>query len=301
MKCIVTADWHLRGDRPRCRTDADWLDMQRRCIREVFNLALDIGCQLFVVGDIFNTPRVSTEVLCMAVSEFSNFVARGGEVQILAGNHDLPYHNYDLVSQCSFGVLQAIVPVIQCTSSVEAFPFGRDQHLGRKFAFTHQLVFPDKASIPPGCEAATAQEVLKAFPSQFVFTGDYHHAFISQATDDATRYLVNPGCLIRQSTDMANYRPKVAIVDSDNDKSPCEFHELSSDVAPELVSREHIVLQEERNSRIEAFVQQLKGSEGISLHFLENVEAQMLTLPEEVQAMVQEIIQKSKDTAKETT
>lgn len=39
MKILLTADWHIRGDRPRCRIDDDWIGAQRRDIQEVHNIA----------------------------------------------------------------------------------------------------------------------------------------------------------------------------------------------------------------------------------------------------------------------
>ena len=28
MKILITADWHVRGERPLCRTDEDWIESQ---------------------------------------------------------------------------------------------------------------------------------------------------------------------------------------------------------------------------------------------------------------------------------
>ena len=35
MKILITADWHVRGERPLCRTDEDWIESQRKTISEI--------------------------------------------------------------------------------------------------------------------------------------------------------------------------------------------------------------------------------------------------------------------------
>ena len=35
MKLIVTADWHLRATRPRCRTDENWIETQRNALVQI--------------------------------------------------------------------------------------------------------------------------------------------------------------------------------------------------------------------------------------------------------------------------
>lgn len=300
MKWIITADWHVRGDRPRCRTDVDWIAFQRSCIREVFDLALSQGAEVRVVGDIFHTPRIATEALCVLVEEFTRFHRAGGTARILAGNHCLPYHSYDLVSQCSFGVLRGLVPELESSDRVDAAPFGRDNPTGAEFAFTHRLVFPDKGSIPPGCEAMVAREVLDQFPSRFVFTGDYHHAFLAEAQDDwkgHRRFLLNPGCLNRQTVDMADYHPRVAIFDTDAPSElAVQWVDLRTDLDPTFVTREHIEMAEERDARIEAFVQRIASSKGITLSFMDNLEARLLACAQGVQSITHEVIQRAKDT-----
>lgn len=302
MRWLITADWHIRGDRPRCRTDVDWIEHQRQCIREIFDIALLNKATVKLVGDIFNTPRIATEALCMAMEEFHRFQDQGGVVHILAGNHDLPYHNYDLVSQSSYGVLRSMVGEIGPDETQDAAPFGKDDPQGKEFAFTHQLVFPDKASVPPGCEGMLASDVLERFRSRFIFTGDYHHAFLAESDDNwqgQPRFLLNPGCINRQTVDMADYSPRVALFDPDAPgRKAVQWITLNSDLDDTLVSREHIELQEERDERIEAFVQQIASSKGITLSFMDNLEKRLLTCAPGVQAITHEVIQRSKDNTK---
>ena len=41
MKGIITADLHLRADRPRCRLDEDWMETQRKALETVIKIAIE--------------------------------------------------------------------------------------------------------------------------------------------------------------------------------------------------------------------------------------------------------------------
>ena len=40
MNVIITADWHLRKDKPRCRLDEDWFGTQKKVIQFIFDKAM---------------------------------------------------------------------------------------------------------------------------------------------------------------------------------------------------------------------------------------------------------------------
>ena len=96
---------------------------------------------------------------------------------------------------------------------------------------------------------------------------------------------------------MADYRPRVAIFDPD---APSELAvrwvDLQADIDPGLVTREHIELVEERDARIEAFVQRIASSKGITLSFMDNLEARLMSCAQGVQSITHEVIQRAKDT-----
>ena len=55
MKLIITADWHIRATRPRCRIDNDWLETQRKALRQVLEISDKKGAPIMVVGDLFHS------------------------------------------------------------------------------------------------------------------------------------------------------------------------------------------------------------------------------------------------------
>ena len=61
MKILITADWHVRGERPLCRLDEDWIESQRKTISEIRSVFENNGCdQMWILGDVFDAPRCAT-------------------------------------------------------------------------------------------------------------------------------------------------------------------------------------------------------------------------------------------------
>lgn len=283
MKIIWTADWHLRGDKPRCRTDENWIEAQRKAVSFVVDYANEHELPIWIGGDIFNTPRVSTQVLYMAGALLGS--AKRSPF-IMAGNHDLPYHNYDLKEQCSFGVLSQVIPELNDgVDYVNANPFGRDTpDLPLEVACSHQLVFPNAEARPMGCSdlGRTAQEVLEQFPhAKIVLVGDYHHHFVYEEVGTG-RKVVNPGCLIRQVADMKDYICGFYVVDIGTCK--VERVEIPEDTG--LVTDEYLRDAEEKQERMSAFVEAIKTGRTVNLDFRANLEANLQGVSKEVRELI---------------
>jgi len=291
MKFIFTADWHLRGDKPRCRLDEDWVETQRKAVRFVVEQANLRSLPIFIGGDIFHTPRVSTEVLNMVIVELKK--CKEG-VYILAGNHDLPYHNYDLLHTSSIGVLAecfAELNKVITNGDINARPFGLDDGDNwAKLAISHQLVFPNEKSRPMGCKelGRIPEEVLEQFPhADFVCVGDYHHKFFY--VSDSGRCVLNPGCLIRQVADMKDYQCSIAVVDTE--ARTVEWIDVPDDYA--LVTDEYLREEEAKQDSISAFVEAIRGGRSVNLDFRANLDARLMEAPADVRTCIQNLMQKT--------
>lgn len=293
MKFIFTADWHLRGDKPRCRLDENWIETQRQAIRFVVEQANVRNLPIFIGGDIFHTPRVSTEVLNMVIAELKEC---GEGVRILAGNHDLPYHNYDLLHTSSIGVLALYFVelnrlMVSDDCRINAQPFGCDDGTHpAKLAFSHQLVFPNEKARPMGCKdlGRIPEEVLEQFPhADFVCVGDYHHNFFY--VSKTGRCVLNPGCLIRQVADMKGYNCVIAAVDTE--ARTVEWIDVPDEY--ELVTDEYLREEENKEESISAFVEAIRGGKAVNLDFRANLDARLLEAPEDVRTCIQHLTQKT--------
>ena len=272
MRLIITADWHLRATRPRCRIDENWYETQRNAVKQVKNIAVAKCCGVAVVGDIFNSNADTSFQCIQIVQDFAKELYNEGlKCYILAGNHDLPYHSSENIEKSAVGILfnsENIFPIqIMDPDKKEISAGNFDEEVKNvKYVFRHILCFPDIKSLLPGVDAITAKELLAETPkAEWVFTGDYHHNFHYEKNG---KHVVNPGCLLRQVSDMKDYQCGVYYVDTE--ENIVEFIPIID--KEQFVDDSYILKQEEREQRIESFVDKLKDTKNVSLDFIDNVQ-----------------------------
>jgi hypothetical protein len=272
-KFILSADLHLVLTRPAARLDPDWLDTQRQALRFLVSKAVENACPLVVVGDIFDHAKVGTEVVVMAIQEFSRIRSHEQEVYFLIGNHDAPGHDPDSIHEASLGILLEIFPQIpQIDGIQDAQPFGRDKDTGAAVVFSHQLVFKDESSRPPMAKGKTAQDLLDSLPSaQWVFVGDLHHSFDYKAPDG--RRVVSPGNLIAHNASMIEVEAKCALIDLDALGSEVTWIEIPDD--PAMLTRDHLDAKAAKVDRLAGFMERVKEAGGHTLTFKDKLEARM--------------------------
>ncbi len=267
MKLIITADWHIRATMPRCRVDIDWIETQRKALNQIVKISKVKDAPVMVVGDLFHSNSDTTFECVQMVQQVADEL---GGLYVLAGNHDLPYHSSENIERSAIGVLFKSHNVFSikdyfCSHNVSAANFDGKDNENAEMVFKHVLTFPDAKSLPPNVDALTAKDLLNEFPNaKWIFTGDYHHNFHYQKNG---RHVINPGCLLRQASDMKDYQCGVYLVDTD--KEIAEFVPIIDN--EQFVDDSYILKEEERTERIENFVNKLADTKNISLDFKENV------------------------------
>ena len=282
MRMIITADWHIRNTRPRCRIDEDWIKTQQKALNQIAEICENKNAPLMVVGDIFNSNS-DTSFEC--INMVQKLADRIGGIYILAGNHDLIYHSSENIDKSAIGVLLQSENVFKIEDYSDEFsaPNFDEERNSMVYMFIHTLTIPSKDK-PDFIQCETPESLLEKYPTaKWIFTGDYHKNFVYEKND---RYVINPGCLIRQVSDMKNYQSGVYFVDTE--KEIIEFIPIIDN--EELVNDEYIIRENEREGIIESFVNKLKDVESVSLDFIDNVEKALL---------VNEIDEKLKDCVKE--
>lgn len=295
MKLIATADWHLRATRPRCRTDENWIETQRNALVQIKKISVKKNAPVFVVGDLFHSNSDTSFECIQLVQSLADEL---GELYILAGNHDLPYHSSENINKSAIGILlnsNNIASIgefnlwvlnhkdVTCSCS----NFDEVDNKDAEIVFKHTLVFPDLKSLPPNVDAITAKELLEEFPNaKWIFTGDYHRNFHYEKNG---RHVVNPGCLLRQASDMKDYKCGVYYVDTD--ENIVEFVPIIDNES--FVDDSYILKQEEREERIESFVDKLSDTKNVSLDFVDNVQKAMLenNFGFEIKTVVEELME----------
>lgn len=292
MRMIITADWHIRATRPRCRVDSDWIETQRKALNWVAGIAEEMKCPVMVVGDVFHSNS-DTSFEC--ISMVQKLADRLDELYVLAGNHDLPYHNSENLDKSAIGVLlrsdnikrikdyfENQDTLIQCSAS----NFDEPDNANAEFVFKHILTIPkeDKADF---IECETPESLLEKFPkAKWIFTGDYHRNFHYEKNG---RHVVNSGCLLRQVSDFKDYQCGVYYVDTD--ENVAEFVPIID--REELIDDSYITKESEREARISDFADKLKNVKSVSFDFVENVRNLMdgNGFSEELKGVVEELLE----------
>ena len=105
FKGIVTSDWHLRKDRPRCRIDENWINTQEDALNQVADICIEYNCDLFLVGDIFH--RASEFEMVIYIQKLAQKLKKYGlSVYYLCGNHDMLYHSTLNLDKSAIGLLR---------------------------------------------------------------------------------------------------------------------------------------------------------------------------------------------------
>lgn len=282
MRMIITADWHIRNTKPRCRVDEDWIKTQQKALNQIAQICDDRKLPLMVVGDIFHSNS-DTSFEC--INMVQKLADRIGGIYILAGNHDLPYHSSENIDKSAIGVLLQSENVFKIEDYSDEFsaPNFDEERNPMPYMFIHTLTIPSKDK-PDFIQCETPESLLEKYPTaKWIFTGDYHRNFVYE---EDGRYVINSGCLIRQVSDMKDYQCGVYFVDTE--KEIIEFIPIIDN--EELVNDEYIIRENEREERIESFVNKLKDVESVSLDFIDNVEKALL---------INKIDEKLKDCVKE--
>ena len=285
MRFVLTADWHIRATKPRCRIDEDWIQTQRLALNQIADIANSNDCPVYVVGDLFHSHSDTSFEVVQLIQEFANSLNHG--MFILAGNHDLPHHNSSNLHKSAIGILLNCEKInfIQNNEYVSAGNFDQETE-NKEIIFKHILCFPDLKSMPPNVNAVTAEDLLGEYDNaRWIFTGDYHHNFVYE---NKGRHVVNSGCLIRQVSDMKDYQCGVYVIDTDLNK--IDFVPIVDDY--DLVDDSHILRQNEKDERIENMVDKLMDIEAVSLDFIQNIENVLLKtdVSDEIRKCVKELI-----------
>lgn len=274
MKILLTADWHIRGDRPRCRIDEDWIESQRQDIQAVVDIARrEKVDEAWVLGDLFHQPRAATEAVNMVLVGLKD-LRDVCPVYILPGNHDLPYHDYGNLEQSSLGIVLKSFPELQTREDPRGFtltaaPFGLDPVDPHADVWaTHQLTFENDDTKPPMAGGKIAQDLLDEAPGvQVVVTGDYHRGYIYTGADG--RRVITPGCLNIQAADMAEYNPRVYIWDTAT--AQVTPHYLPSNSVS--IVTDYLAAEKERDERMDRCLEVATAAASVTLSFTDNLKA----------------------------
>lgn len=267
MRLLITADWHLRKEIPSCRNDYDWIGFQKKVLDFIADVAKEKNSNICIVGDIFDKAKEDAEIVNM----FLNFVKKvGDDIYIIAGNHDLLYHNSDL-DKTSFGIIwknERIQPLWKLGCSKH---YGEKELKGKvdKFLFLHDFIYFDKNQSFFN-KGFYAYDLFELYPeAKWIFTGDNHYSFVCRKEN---RILINPGCITIQTMDMVDYKPKIFIFD-------IETEEVEEILIPNFgQSFNNIEERKNFDKEINSFIELIKTKKELSFDFVSNLKNALLKI-----------------------
>jgi DNA repair exonuclease SbcCD nuclease subunit len=261
---IFCADLHLRETNPICRTD-DYTKAQWRKMDFIKDLQKRYSCPVVCGGDVFDHWKPSPYLLSETMKHLPDRFCS------VMGNHDLPQHSLSLIDKSGINVLKEAGKL----TILSGVHFGQepDTNFSTNFEFGekgqllvwHTMVW-QKVKPYPTCIDPPASAILKKYPKYTtILCGDNHKTFVEQYEG---RLLVNPGSLMRMDADQIDHKPCVFLWFAETNTVQQVFLPIEEGV----VSREHLIVKEERDERITAFVEKLSGNYETSLSFEQNLE-----------------------------
>jgi len=260
ISAILSSDWHLRETQPSCRTDDFW-EAQWKKVQYVSKLASQYGCPVIHAGDLFEHWKPSPNLIRMCIKHLPV------QFYSIYGQHDLPNHSLKLKEKSGIAALEEArrVVVLRGCHWNEIPDKPSLEIEGRKILVWHHMVWQGK-KLWPNQTDPNAAAVLRKYPEyDLILTGDNHKPFTEEYEG---KILVNPGSLSRQNADQIDHKPRVYLYNAaDNSVT---IHYIPID--PDVVSRSHIDREEERDGRIQAYVEKLNQDWSVDLSFERNLE-----------------------------
>lgn len=312
-KFIITGDWHWRGTNPKSRLD-NYQEALTSKIREVFTLAKEHNAiAILQPGDLTHSPNINLNT----VGDFTDLLTEA-PVPIISipGNHDTGCGNLDVVPRTPFGLLSRLgliknahggLVMMDCEEEVLVSGHGfnymtdtdKSQYAMSKgisdtatiIHLTHGMLLEKEPGFDIRHTLISELELLPDLPDVLV-VGHEHIGFgIKEITGKLTGkrcLVINPGALGRLTAHIEEMERQVQVcllTIEDGNISADLISLQTANPGYEVLSREHIEAEQEREERMQKFLGLLsEEGQGRFLEVLDIIEdiAAREMLPEAV-------------------
>jgi len=284
FKLILSADWHLRDDIPQCRERDEYLAAQERKLKFIHDLCEENGATLLVAGDLFDGWKPSPWLISLALRYIPHSTI------VVPGQHDMVSHNLQELGKTGLQTLaEAGVAIILSGglrrvlgdptvsyASVYGYAYGEEAQnpqkgdKGVKILMWHRLTC--KGGQPwPGAEAAEAPNLVKQLNEfDLILTGDNHQQFFtSHSKFKGPTGFVNPGSLMRMSSDQESFQPAVFGWKEDGSITRIPLPIKEGVVKPTTNKTKN---KESRDCRMAAYIKKASEQYETKLSFTRNLE-----------------------------
>lgn len=275
MNLIISADWHIRSAIPKHRKD-NFLLAQENKIKFILDLSKKYNAPIIIAGDIGDKPKWENWLLRKYIALFKSHPEK---IYILPGQHDLPGHRLDKISQAALGVLivsKAVVPLLKNRSIedcfIQPFPFGQKIKpvcfaKGKiQIAIIHTLVSKSKLWKKQE-NFISAKNLLKRNSYDIIISGDNHQSFIEKYKD---KILINPGSLMRSSISQYNHTPICYLLTTLPEKK-IEKILIPVSESKSIFDMSNLTTENKNDKRMETFVNSLDSDFEFEIKFRKNL------------------------------
>lgn len=319
IKFIIAGDLHWRGTNPRARRD-DYMEALDAKLLEIQQLSLEHKAPVIIPGDIFDSPFASWSVVAQLIHRLREYPE---PVLAVPGNHDIHGSNLYSVERTPYGLLEMIDVIRDCGQMFdEEFnwqsshgyvtvtghgydadtdtPEGAEQFMApeiewddKQLAKVH-MVHSNLMLDPPGHDMRHTLVSEVKTNADVIISGHYHPGLAPGVgiyrREDGVLF-INPGALARTAATASDLSRQVQVaLLTVHDDGRCEAELIPLESArpgDEVLSREHLEAAEEREERIQDFLE-LLAEEGQS-RFMEMSEiiediSERDKLPKEIKA-----------------
>lgn len=222
-RVMFIGDLHLRFSNPEMRIDS-YADEMKDLLVQSFRMAEDEGCEAVVfLGDIFHEHEVHSQIRNQTIDLLRTNPENGKpwkfSLHAIMGNHDLKYHNPEMLDQTALGTLSRVglniadsIPEhdIFCGHYQRKIEHVDFSHRKERIYALHAYVLPQHlASLGHG-EYACIDDYPVHENCELVITGHYHDGYGIIERDDGVTF-VNPGALSRAEATKSNMERSIQV------------------------------------------------------------------------------------------
>lgn len=223
MKILIIGDLHIRESVPYCRKDDS--DTILRKLEWIGKQTWDTDL-IITTGDVFNTSTVGYDLFLRTLSVVKKIDC---PIYFVYGNHDLQYHSMKRAKHSSLsalrilGGMKGLSDAPRVIDSGEVLLFGcsygetpkeyNREHLPSSYKsimVTHNELYPD----PPHWaeDALSYKQYAARFSYDIYIVGHIHDPATIWVED---KLFINPGRVYREAINLADYKPKVVMLDTE--------------------------------------------------------------------------------------
>jgi hypothetical protein len=233
---IVCSDLHLSQKPPACRIIPEghtWRGIQESYLKQLGGLQKTWDIPVIYAGDIFDKPNPPAELVNHVIEQLP-------EGWAIAGQHDLPYHNYDDIKKSGLWTL-VLADKVSLLDPGIAYLVNEDLYaVGYPWGWADKIIHPEKVQTP--VKSHSEKPIYLAVIHSYIYTkstcyrnpppearwnkwihrlkgydaavfGDNHQGF--SIFNGGHCPIFNCGTFMRRKADEINYTPQVGLLFAD--------------------------------------------------------------------------------------